>query len=92
MSKDSPVFLITGCSSGLGRELASGECFVYADRLDSNNIARTAALKRGFRVIATARRVETLDLLEQQGAKILSLDITSSEAELADFAADAIAI
>jgi NADP-dependent 3-hydroxy acid dehydrogenase YdfG len=60
--------------------------------LDSNNIARTAALKRGFRVIATARRVETLDFLEQQGAKILALDITSSEAELADFAANAIAI
>ncbi|KAJ7253364.1 3-oxoacyl-reductase [Mycena haematopus] len=71
---DSPVFLITGCSSGLGRELA------------------ISALKRGFRVIATARRVETLVSLEQQGAKVLTLDVTSSEAELVKFTANAIAI
>ncbi|KAJ7671421.1 putative short-chain oxidoreductase [Mycena polygramma] len=42
----SPVFLITGCSSGFGRDLAK------------------AALNKGFRVIATARRVETLAALE----------------------------
>ncbi|KAJ7491123.1 dehydrogenase [Mycena latifolia] len=70
----SPVFLITGCSSGFGRELA------------------IAALNSGFRVIATARRVETLTSLEKQGAEVLTLDITSSEAELADFAAQSIAI
>ncbi|KAJ7144905.1 dehydrogenase [Mycena crocata] len=70
----SPVFLITGCSSGLGRELA------------------IAALKSGFRVIATARRVETLTSLGEQGAKSLTLDVTSSESQLADFAARAIAI
>ncbi|KAJ7885403.1 hypothetical protein B0H13DRAFT_2535907 [Mycena leptocephala] len=69
-----PVFLITGCSSGFGRELT------------------VAALKSGFRVIATARRVETLASLKQQGANVLTLDITSSETELAEFAATAIAI
>ncbi|KAF7353784.1 Short-chain dehydrogenase/reductase family protein [Mycena venus] len=73
-STDSPVFLITGCSSGLGRELA------------------LTALKSGYRVIATARRIEALSLLEQHGAKVLTLDITSSETELAKFAASAIAI
>ncbi|KAJ7651869.1 hypothetical protein B0H17DRAFT_1215125 [Mycena rosella] len=71
---NSPVFLITGCSSGFGRELA------------------IAALNSGFRVIATARRVETLAPLEKQGAKALALDVTSSETELADFAANATAI
>ncbi|KAJ7684459.1 putative short-chain oxidoreductase [Mycena polygramma] len=71
---NAPVFLITGCSSGLGRELA------------------LAALKSGFRVIATARRVTTLASLEERGAKALALDITSSEAELAEFATKAIAI
>ncbi|KAJ7758283.1 putative short-chain oxidoreductase [Mycena metata] len=74
MASDSPVFLITGCSSGLGRELA------------------IAALHRSFRVIATARRVDTLDYLIQRGAKALSLDVTSSEAELAEVAAKAISI
>ncbi|KAJ6606158.1 dehydrogenase [Mycena vulgaris] len=48
---NSPVFLITGCSSGIGRELT------------------IAALNSGFRVIATARRLETLASLEKQGAK-----------------------
>ncbi|KAK6993017.1 short-chain dehydrogenase/reductase family protein [Favolaschia claudopus] len=74
MSTDSPVFLITGCSSGLGRELS------------------IAALKRGFRVIATARKVETLAALEQQGAKTMYLDVTASESELVEFAAKAIAV
>jgi NADP-dependent 3-hydroxy acid dehydrogenase YdfG len=49
-------------------------------------------LKSGFRVIATARRVETLAALEQKGAKALALDVTSSEEELAKFAANATAI
>ncbi|KAJ7118900.1 putative short-chain oxidoreductase [Mycena epipterygia] len=71
---NSPVFLITGCSSGFGRELT------------------IAALNSGFRVIATARRVETLAPLEQRGAKVLALDVTSSEAELAEFAVKAIAL
>ncbi|KAJ6546855.1 hypothetical protein B0H19DRAFT_1032175 [Mycena capillaripes] len=71
---NSPVFLITGCSSGFGRELA------------------LAALQSGFRVIATARRMDTLASLEKQGAKVLTLDITSSEAELAQFASKAVAI
>ncbi|KAJ7432018.1 hypothetical protein B0H11DRAFT_1761162 [Mycena galericulata] len=73
-TNDSPVFLITGCSSGLGRALA------------------LAALESGFRVIATARRPETLSELETGGAKVLALDITSSPQELADIAAKAIAI
>ncbi|KAJ7885409.1 putative short-chain oxidoreductase [Mycena leptocephala] len=73
-TSNSPVFLITGCSSGFGRELA------------------VAALKSGFRVIATARRVETLAALKQLGANVLTLDITSSETDLAEFAAKAIAI
>ncbi|KAJ6553195.1 dehydrogenase [Mycena capillaripes] len=70
----SAVFLITGCSTGFGRELA------------------LAALKGGFRVIATARRLETLVDLEASGAKTLALDVTSSVEELAAVAAKAIAI
>ncbi|KAJ6462562.1 short chain dehydrogenase [Mycena sanguinolenta] len=65
----SPVILITGCSSGIGREL----CCV--------------ALERGFRVIATARRIETLEGLKEKGAEILSLDVTASPDAIAAFAA-----
>ncbi|KAJ6479453.1 putative short-chain oxidoreductase [Mycena vitilis] len=70
----SPVFLITGCSTGLGREMAM------------------AALAKGFRVIATARRVETLTALDNLGAKTLTLDVTSSTTVLNEFATSAIAI
>ncbi|KAJ6516728.1 hypothetical protein C8R47DRAFT_1088150 [Mycena vitilis] len=70
----SPVFLITGCSSGFGRDLAK------------------AALDKGFRVIATARKIETLAALESLGAKALALDVTSTPAILQDFATSAIAI
>ncbi|KAJ7660327.1 putative short-chain oxidoreductase [Mycena polygramma] len=72
--KASPVFLITGCSTGLGREMAM------------------AALAKGFRVIATARRVETLTALESLGAKALALDVTSTPTVLSEFAKSAIAI
>ncbi|HEY2062632.1 MAG TPA: SDR family NAD(P)-dependent oxidoreductase, partial [Amycolatopsis sp.] len=47
---DGRVWLITGCSSGFGRELA------------------LAALAAGDRVLATARRPETLDELVGHGA------------------------
>ncbi|KAJ7732918.1 putative short-chain oxidoreductase [Mycena maculata] len=73
-SSDSPVFVITGCSSGFGRELT------------------IAALASGFRVIATAWRVESLTNLEARGAKILPLDVTASVPDIAAFAAQAIAI
>ncbi|KAF7336130.1 Short-chain dehydrogenase reductase sdr [Mycena venus] len=73
-NSNSPVFLITGCSTGLGRELA------------------LAALASGFRVIATARRLDTLTDLETRGAKILELDVTSSVRDLAAFAEKAIAV
>ncbi|KAJ7633550.1 hypothetical protein DFH06DRAFT_1479502 [Mycena polygramma] len=70
----SPVFLITGCSTGIGREMA------------------IAALEKGLRVIATARRVETLTALESLGAKTLTLDVTSTPTTLNEFATSAIAI
>ncbi|KAJ6566469.1 hypothetical protein B0H19DRAFT_990325, partial [Mycena capillaripes] len=72
--KTSPVFLITGCSTGLGREIV------------------IAALAKGFRVIATARRGGTLTELEDLGAKTLALDVTSTPAVLEQFATSAIAI
>ncbi|KAJ7339781.1 hypothetical protein DFH08DRAFT_246915 [Mycena albidolilacea] len=71
---NSPVFLITGCSTGLGREVA------------------LAALKSGFRVIATARRLEALSDLQKSGAKTLALDVTWSVPDLADVAVKAIAV
>ncbi|TMW67898.1 hypothetical protein Poli38472_007570 [Pythium oligandrum] len=57
----SKVWLITGCSSGLGQQLA------------------IAARKRGDMVIATARKVETLEELKKLGCESLALDITASE-------------
>ncbi|KAJ7141718.1 putative short-chain oxidoreductase [Mycena crocata] len=68
------VILITGCSTGFGRELA------------------LAALSSGLRVIATARRPETLASLEEAGAKALKLDVTSSTDELKAFAQDTVSI
>ena len=58
---DTPVWFITGCSTGLGRELAR------------------AALERGWRVAATARRPEQIDdLLAPYGDRALKLrlDVT----------------
>ncbi|KAJ7627869.1 putative short-chain oxidoreductase [Mycena rosella] len=74
MSNDAAVILITGCSTGFGKELA------------------LAALSQGLRVIATARRPETLVVLEEQGAKALKLDVTSSTDELKAFASQALSI
>ncbi|HEX8993039.1 MAG TPA: SDR family oxidoreductase [Anaerolineales bacterium] len=55
----SQVILITGCSTGIGRDLA--------ERLT----------RSGYTVVATARKVETLDRL--QAALKLSLDVTQPE-------------
>ena len=65
------VFLITGCSTGLGRAFAE------------------TALKRGYRVIATARKLESIQDLKDKGASILKLDTTASEDELHAFAKEA---
>ena len=57
----SKVFLLTGSSRGLGRQIAE------------------AALGAGYRLVATARRPETLaDLAERYGDRILpvALDVT----------------
>ncbi|KAJ7784955.1 putative short-chain oxidoreductase [Mycena maculata] len=69
-----PVVLITGCSTGFGREIA------------------LASLSAGLRVIATARRPDTLRSLEEGGAKALKLDVTSSADELKAFASEAVAL
>ncbi|KAF7367071.1 Short-chain dehydrogenase/reductase family protein [Mycena sanguinolenta] len=47
------------------------------------------ALERGFRVIATARAVETLAALKEKGAEILPFDVTASPDTIAVFAATA---
>ncbi|KAJ7103687.1 putative short-chain oxidoreductase [Mycena crocata] len=73
-AKSTPVILITGCSTGFGRELSQ------------------VALERGFRVISTARRVETLADLKDKGAETLTLDVTASVHDLSAFAAKAWAI
>lgn len=66
------VWLITGCSSGIGREIAQ------------------AALARGYRVVVTARRVETVQELVDRypgQAQARALDVTRSE-QVADVVAD----
>jgi len=52
------VAFITGCSTGIGRELA----------LQLN--------EKGWKVVATARRPETLEALEKAGCLVLPLDVT----------------
>ena len=65
-TKASKVWLVTGCSTGLGR------CLV------------PAVLARGDKIIATARQVSTLkDLENVDNLKVLSLDVTADQTELA---------
>jgi NAD(P)-dependent dehydrogenase (short-subunit alcohol dehydrogenase family) len=60
MQTNDRVWLITGASSGFGRELAE------------------AALARGDRVVATARRTDALDDLAGERAHVIALDVTDA--------------
>ncbi|TMW67839.1 hypothetical protein Poli38472_007511 [Pythium oligandrum] len=71
---DNKVWLITGCSSGFGREIA------------------IAARNRGDLVIATARKVETLDELKTLGCEALALDVTASDEAVKEVVAKANAL
>lgn len=51
-----------------------------------------AALARGEKVIATARSVEKIKALKAAGAAVLSLDVTSTLADLQSTAEKAIAL
>ncbi|ETR99736.1 NAD(P)-binding protein [Trichoderma reesei RUT C-30] len=68
------VWLVTGCSSGFGRE------FVHE------------ILKSGDKVIATARRPETLEDLKKAGAAVLQLDVTWDQERINETINNAIAI
>ncbi|KAG5722282.1 hypothetical protein E4T56_gene4439 [Termitomyces sp. T112] len=74
MTNQHLVWLITGTSSGLGRELV------------------VAALKRGDKVIATARArsLNRLDDLKVKGADILELDVTDTLENLREVARKAV--
>lgn len=68
------TWLITGCSSGIGREVA------------------LAALVHGDNVVATARKVSTMEDLKQLGALTLTLDVTSSDEILQKTVAQAVEV
>jgi NAD(P)-dependent dehydrogenase (short-subunit alcohol dehydrogenase family) len=51
-----------------------------------------AALGHGYRVIATARKLEAIRDLEQEGAALLQLDVTDSPEALDAFAREAIGV
>lgn len=74
-SSTAKVWLITGCSSGLGLLLAK------------------AALARGDKVVATARKPESLDntLARSNDCRVLALDVTASQADLDGKASQAVA-
>ncbi|KAF8645764.1 hypothetical protein AX16_007631 [Volvariella volvacea WC 439] len=76
MASKQLVWLITGTSTGMGRDLT------------------LAALKRGDKVIATARAksVAKLDDLKAAGADTLELDVTAPLEKLKETAAAAVAI
>lgn len=57
---DRPVVLVTGCSSGIGRE------------------ATVRLARAGAHVVATARRVETLDDLRGPHVAAMALDVTDA--------------
>ena len=66
MQNDRPVWLITGCSSGFGREIVR------------------ALLARGRRVVATARKPETLaEFTTNDGLLIAALDVNAPQ-QIAD--------
>ncbi|KIJ47758.1 hypothetical protein M422DRAFT_226126 [Sphaerobolus stellatus SS14] len=73
MSTKQLVWLITGTSTGFGRELT------------------LAALQRGDKVIATARSLGKIKDLEEAGANILELNVTSPLDQLHETAKKAIA-
>jgi NAD(P)-dependent dehydrogenase (short-subunit alcohol dehydrogenase family) len=68
------VWLITGCSSGIGQELVK------------------QALARGDKVIATARRLESIQSLKDAGASVLKLDVTDEPDVINAVVAEAINI
>ena len=69
------IWLVTGCSSGIGEELVQ------------------SILKRGDRVIATARgKVERLQALKDLGADTLELDVTADQTAFDQIAQDAVNI
>ncbi|KAG8992316.1 hypothetical protein FRB94_011245 [Tulasnella sp. JGI-2019a] len=75
MTSPQKVWLVTGTSTGIGKELC------------------LAALKRGDKVIATARNVDKIDsTLREKGADVLQLDITDALENLKRIAENAIAI
>jgi NADP-dependent 3-hydroxy acid dehydrogenase YdfG len=47
------------------------------------------ALSRGYKVVATARKLAAIDHLKKQGAKCLQLDVTASQDEISKVAKDA---
>ena len=60
MSSDSPVWFVTGCSTGFGREIVQ------------------AVLRRGWRVVATARKTASLsDFLSLPNVMTAELDVTA---------------
>lgn len=62
MGSDSAVWLITGCSTGLGRDLAR------------------AVLRQGRRLVATARKPETLaEFAARDDALVAALDVTQPD-------------
>jgi NAD(P)-dependent dehydrogenase (short-subunit alcohol dehydrogenase family) len=61
MTQHTPVALITGCSSGIGRATAK------------------LLAERGWRVFATARRLETINDLANDHITSLRLDVTNEE-------------
>ncbi|KAJ6452742.1 hypothetical protein C8R47DRAFT_997974 [Mycena vitilis] len=80
-NEEAAVVLITGCSTGFGRELAKGKLSYL-----------TTILAANLRVIATARRPESLDSLKDLGAKTPKLDVTAPPDELKQFAAEALSL
>jgi NAD(P)-dependent dehydrogenase (short-subunit alcohol dehydrogenase family) len=81
------VWLITGCSSGFGREIALGKS-QSSNRFFEllTQFPFQAALKKGDLVLATCRNdTSRLSDLQEAGAITLELDITSPDEKIIEF-------
>ncbi|QRW23939.1 short chain dehydrogenase [Rhizoctonia solani] len=84
------VWLITGCSTGMGRHFALYD--VFTSIITRIHTATQTLLSLGQKVIATARNIDQVRDIEQAGAAVMTVDVTWSPDKLNEVAQNAIKV